>query len=121
MKNIPPILQQLASKLNTTVSYLWNIELHHAFLNGIYNIIIFIITILIGIVLYKVHNRLSIKDKYENDYYANHDWAGIIMTILFTIYIIFFIACMFYIPDTMNSFLDPEYWALKDILSNIKQ
>ncbi len=51
VKDLEPMLRELAEKLGTTSEYLWTVTVKQAFISGIYSCIA-IVGVLIGIALY---------------------------------------------------------------------
>jgi len=113
---VTKLLQSMADKLGTTVIYLWHVLVHQAFINGIGNLIEYVFVSLFGIVLFKLHVRFS---KDYGVYYELDEFASIPMTLCAIVFFILFITCLFSINDTINSFFNPEYWALNHILKSI--
>lgn len=119
------LITALAEKLGTTSEYLWGILVKQAYITAITNTIIIIGLIIFGIILCKVHIYLSSpvdpKDKYNTDnLYDKNIGAIIIMLVFTTIWFIAAIVQLFCIGDTINGFINPEYCALKEILSICK-
>lgn len=119
------VLEQLANTLGTTTEYLWGVLIHQAYINGIINLIYYITIICAGIGIFKLHIWLTHihKDARENSGYTNYDeydeLAPIIMIILAATWTILAITCIITIGDTINSFIDPEYWALNNLLNKL--
>lgn len=119
MKEITPLLEQLANKLGTTIEYLWAILIKQAYISGINSIIIysiFLILLIINILLFKKYVISNLKDKYG-------EFDGVYMSILITSAVLWGITIMIGIaevPNTITKFINPEYWALQEILKGIK-
>ncbi len=80
------------------------------------------LTILFSFGVWKLHKWLM--GNYANTNYSRYDeyedGAIVPMVFLFIIVSVFIIVSFFTIPSTITGFLNPEYWALKEILSNVK-
>ena len=116
------LVEQLAQKLGTTTEYLWSVLLKQAPISAITDLIFVTFTIFVGFVIYKVHKHLlSEKDGGNSIYYDLEEAAVVPMIFVSIIWAIMFIACLFSIGNIVNGFLNPEYWALKEILSSLNQ
>ena len=123
MENSTELLEKLAEKLGTTTEYLWEILLDQAIISSITNVIMFVILIITGGMLYKLHKGFSkpISDnQYAENKYDKNEGICVIMIVLTSVWAVFFIVSVFFIGDTINGFVHPEYWALDKILSAIK-
>ena len=116
MEELTGVLEQLAIKLGTTTEYLWNVLISQARISAITDLIYIILISIIGIIIYKVHKKLMKEEKY--DYYEEPLIA--VMVIISLVWAILFIAFFFSIGNIINGFLNPEYWALKEVLSVVK-
>jgi len=111
MEELTPILEKLAEKLGTTTQYLWGVLIKQAPVAAVTELIYLILVVLGGIILYKIHKRLSYEE--EESLIAPMAIATIIWGILF-------IVCFFSIGTIVTGFFNPEYWALDEIMSLIK-
>lgn len=113
------MLEKLANKLGTTTEYLWGILVSQAKIDAITTIFQYLIIAIFGIVLYKLNKRFRIeKDNYTT--YEKHDYIGFIMASCFGIWCILSFIAFLSIGNTVNGLLNPEYWALNEILESIK-
>jgi hypothetical protein len=110
------ILQQLAVKFNTTVQHLWEVLTHQAVVQGGCGLILNILWIIALILVWKYLSRtISPRAKYDTfEYWMGDDgwvwilfWLGTIVLMIATSYNV----CE-YVPMLIN----PEYWALKQII-----
>jgi uncharacterized Tic20 family protein len=116
------LVEQLAQKLGTTADYLWSVLLKQAPISAITDLVFFAFTIILGVVIYKVHKHLlAEKDGNNSIYYDLEEGAVVPMIFVLVIWAIMFIACLCSIGNIINGFLNPEYWALKEILSSLNQ
>jgi hypothetical protein len=115
------LIEQLAQKLGTTSEYLWKVLIKQAPISAFTDILYFILTIIGGVVIFKIHKRLLKKDSDgDSIYYKAEEGAIIPMIIITLLWIICFLGFFFSIGDIINGFLNPEYWALKQVLSSCK-
>ena len=121
MEELTPLLEKLAEKLGTTTEYLWGVLLKQAPIIAATELVYLVLVILGGIVLYKIHKRLSKKVDGNNSIYYKADELVIApMVIAAIIWVILFIMCFFSIGTIITGFFNPEYWALDEIMSLIK-
>jgi len=116
------LIEQLAQKLGTTAEYLWAVLLKQAPISAATDALYFILMIIWGVVLWKLHLYLSKKNgEYDLSIYDKQEENVIIpMVTLTLIWGIWFIAFFFSIGNIINGFLHPEYWALKEVLGAYK-
>ena len=126
MKDLMPLLEQLASKLGTTVEMLWGVLLKQAMISGVVDLLI-----IIGLVVVAVFwTRFVIKkttspgrdpergwelDADWRDEAKCFGWLSVFLTFGFIALIITFTA-----ETIVSAFINPEYWALNKILRFIK-
>jgi hypothetical protein len=114
------LVEQLAKKLGTTADYLWSVLLKQAPISALTDLIYFVLISISGYFLLKVHKTFSKEDEHgDSKYYDNDALAPIMITLTF-IWAILFIVSFFSIGNVINGFLNPEYWALDEILSSLK-
>lgn len=119
--NTSKLLEVLATKLGTTTEYIWGILIKQAHVSAITDAISLSITILCGIILYKLHKYFVKKDKdYNNLYERSDELLTILMCVLTIIWAIILVIQTLCIGDIVNGFANPEYWALDQILSKCK-
>lgn len=118
------LIEQLAVKLGTTAEYLWTILLKQAKISAINDIIFLSVSLLFGFILFRIHRYLLKERKvggYEESYYHKYEEAAILPMVIFTVaFTITFIISLSSISNIINGLLNPEYWALKEILDTIK-
>ena len=121
MEKLTGFLQELATKLGTTTEYLWEILIKQAKISSITNLIMIVIVSLAGFVLYKMHKSFMIEHgDYRENFYEKYPVSPIIMGIISFFWIITTICVYFEIPNIIYGFVNPEYWALNEILNSIK-
>jgi hypothetical protein len=126
MKELTLFLEQLANKLGTTVEKLWAVLLRQATISGIVDLILSVGLILVAVKCLRfVKRKTSIPAKTKDNEYPRAEWedegeffAWSALAILLGI-VGFFI--IFALQNIMTAFLNPEYWALKEIFSAFKK
>lgn len=115
MEQATKLLEQLAVKLGTTVEYLWAVLVKQAYVNAITNLIfagIAALVILIGLAFIPKIMKL---DSTDGGYDISSRTLGWIIYLIITgACLITVIACT--IP-AITELANPEYWALKEVLS----
>lgn len=113
------LIEQLAQKLGTTTEYLWTILIKQAPISAAIDMIYCLLTIVGGLVLYRMHKVFSIEKHgtYKNEtLYDARDGVGFCMVLAAIVWAIIFIVCFFSLNNIVNGFFNPEYWALKEII-----
>ena len=117
MEKIAEVLQQLATKLGTTVELLWAVLIKQATIEGYIALFWCGIGILLLISTYFVH-RICAKERkelsYGDSYYENSDYFLAIVPVLMGI--AGFVMASVFIGQAFSYLNNPEYWALKEIL-----
>ncbi len=115
------LVEQLAQKLGTTAEYLWAVLLKQAPISAATDLIYLILVIIGGVLLYKLHKYLSEEGgEYKNSIYCDKEELVVIPMVLVTfLWGVIAIVCFFCIGNIINGFFNPEYWALKEILSQL--
>jgi hypothetical protein len=114
------LLEQLANKLGTTSEYLWSILLKQAYISAITDLIFVIVIWLSGIILLSLHLYFS-GYKRDNSLYDDYeDFLPMIMIVAALIWTVLFVVSIIIISSIVTAFINPEYWALKQILNAIK-
>jgi hypothetical protein len=112
------LLEKLATKLGTTTEYLWGILIKQAPVSATKHLLFFIITTIVGVLLFFLHKRLMKEDEYEDTVYDDLEVkATAPMIIGAIIWAIFFITSLILLEDVITGFINPEYWALNKILN----
>lgn len=121
-KTTADFLEKLAAKLGTTAEYLWSVLIRQAAISATTTLIYLISIILFGVLLYRVHRRLSKPStNSENGYsiYEDWEWPISVMVVAALLWVIFSIVVFFSISNIINGYFNPEYWALKEILNAV--
>lgn len=118
MEQLAPLLEQLAAQLNTTVEFLWGVLLYQAKIQ----IVLFIVDIVIftlftvGVVkLAKYGSRRFAKD---NDF-DQFGWI-VLFIIIGIVEVGWTFGLLFDLNHVITALLNPEYWALQQILEFVK-
>ncbi len=123
--NTYKLLEQLANKLGTTSQYLWGVLLKQAPISATIDIIQILVVVAFGVVLYKIHKRLIVKknlDGYNETGYERYEIAAVLpMVIGMILFIILAVISLCSLGNIINGYLNPEYWALNEILSSAKK
>ena len=120
MENLTVLLEKLAEKLGTTTEYLWGVLIRQAPISALTDLMYFILVVIGVVVLYKVHRRLAKEGSDGHSLYWHYEDAAIVpMFIAAIVLVIIFIICFFSLGNIVNGFLNPEYWALDEVLKLI--
>ncbi len=116
------LIEQLAQKLGTTAEYLWAVLLKQAPVSAMIDLVYLVIVAIMGVGLYKLHKYCTKETgEYKESIYEDKgELVKPAMVILAIVWGIFFIICFFSIGNIVNGFFNPEYWALKEVLSTCK-
>ena len=111
------LINELAQKSGTTTEYLWNVLIKQVKINAMMDLCYYIIIIILGIIIYNVHKYLrKPKNEYGFTGYDKHDGLDIIMIVITGLWGLIALICFFNIGNTITAFINPEYWALKQII-----
>ena len=105
------LLKVLADKLGTTTEHLWGVLLNQAFLSGLSNSAFLAVILISSVWWWRFALAKIKKEGKENGYSSSDVWPPVILLIA---------ACgtasTIIVYEIMTAFLNPEYWALKQIL-----
>lgn len=119
--NTTKLLQELAAKMGTTTEYLWAVLLKQAHISAITSLFQYAIIALAGILLYKLHIKFSMKDKNGTSLYYRKETALEMPMVLCAVALgLISIFSFMTIGDVVNGLVNPEYWALDQIISKLK-
>lgn len=115
------ILNRLAEKFGTTVEHLWGVLVKQAFISAVtdlFHVLTLLIVASAGLVL--VYRKTRTPPETEKDRDPQAEWDGdpafyawcIALTALIPIYVSIIASA----PNIISGFLNPEYWALQQIL-----
>lgn len=109
-------LEILAAKLGVATEHLWGVLIQQAPISGAFELINYVAmaaSVYGVVVLWKFINNKVTKDGWNDIAYI---WPGIASILAAG----FLWAAIFSLPTTFAAFFNPEYWALKQVLSAIK-
>jgi len=118
MDQITKLLEQLAIKLGTTVEYLWGVLIKQAHVNAIVNLTFVGVSglvIVIGLMFIPKIIKLD-NEKRTWDEMSIRNTTWIIYGIVNTILLLILVMCL--VP-AITQLLNPEYWALQEILNKL--
>jgi heme/copper-type cytochrome/quinol oxidase subunit 2 len=115
MKDLAPLLQALADKLGTTTQYLWNILVQQAPIQATIIVVQIVVLLLFCAFLFRLHKKF-LADELGYDF-DDHPIRVLGMIIGAIIAIVLLVTSFFYLPDIINGYFHPEYWALDHILN----
>lgn len=115
------LLQQLATKLGTTIEHLWAVLIRQAYISAITDLIQDAIIISVVIVAYRLTVKwLSSKGDTSWDDWLDDRIPTLIVAVAgWGILGIFLVALFLCFPETLTKFINPEYWALQQVLSRV--
>jgi hypothetical protein len=113
MENIIALkmLAVIATKLGTTVEYLWAVLVKQAVVASVTNIIQYGILAFITYQVVKFYKDKDVED--SPALYIGFITAVVLLGILW-------LAAFFSLPQTINGFINPEYEAIKTVLDAVK-
>ena len=116
------MLTQLANELGTTIEMLWGVILKQAQISALLSIAWIGFVLLFGGTLYTKHKKFSKPDKknYGRTKYFEDDLTGIVMNLLLLVWIITAAVGILEIQNAVTALLNPEYWALQEILEKCR-
>lgn len=124
MEELAPLLNELAAQLGTTVDFLWGVLLYQAYISAIGHIVLYSIYLVLVPVSFRYvipwlklgYDREMKKDRYGRSvdlWVAGITTVGVLLFALTATVIGF-------IPDLITKLMNPEYWALQQILEVIR-
>jgi uncharacterized Tic20 family protein len=116
--NTTKLLNDLAEKLSTTSDKLWAMLLHQARIQFWTNLIIYAACALISYALYRTCRHLFTRVDKDDQFEMPATIAVIISIIFVGVAVIGFLTTL---QDTISALVNPEYWALTQILSTLKK
>lgn len=110
------ILQPLADKLGTTGQYVWELQVKQAYVDGS----IALVGLLFGIALITVAIlwMKKINDNLETQRNTEMDGFGVVASVI--LFIAGFIFLCTNVPTVLNCFINPEYYALRQLIKLVK-
>ena len=113
MKDVTQLLEQLAIKLEVTVEYLWAVLLKQAMISGLMSAFFLLFIGITGFILYRI----------VKSYDKLNDSGEFLWVIGFPAGVICWSICLliglFEVSNMVTAFVNPEFWALDEILGNL--
>ena len=109
-------LQPLADKLGTTGQYVWGLQVKQAYVDGS----LALVGLLFGIALITVAIlwMKKINDNLETQRDTEMDGFGVVASVI--LFIAGFIFLCTNVPTVLNCFINPEYYALHQLIKLVK-
>jgi len=119
------LIKGLADKLGTTAEHLFGIMVAHAPISGLMTILVLSAWSAALVVLFKlIQRKTSVPPETENDPHPEAEWKdepSYLAWLLFaTVAFIFAGAATCELPRAVTALVSPEYWALTEIMHQIK-
>lgn len=114
-------LTDLANKLGTTADYLWGVLLKQAPLTGAINLVLMAAWVIFAVIWYRMVVRKTSRPKAtEDDRYPSADWDGesaaLAWASVLAVAVIGGLSVSARLTNTVAALVNPEYWALIQIL-----
>lgn len=120
-ENMEKLLIELAQKLGTTVEHLWGVLVRQAYVEALGDAIIVIALALFGLWLWRWalrFNERSEDDELTEDEKENYELATFLSgVVVFATWIFLLFGRL---PDLFTKLLNPEFWALQEIIKYIR-
>jgi hypothetical protein len=113
------VMNSLAESLSTTSEHVYSILVKQATVQGLILFVFLILNGILIIILLTSYRRFIFKKIKESGRYDEDGFyaAFYIPTIIFCIV---FVAQIFFVPDMIGQLVNPEYYAIKEILETVK-
>lgn len=112
---LAPLLEKLSSKFGTSVELLWGVLLKQANINSLVDSVLCVFVLVVSLTSLYFLRKLYYTKNRENTSYSDNSYMEIIWASGVIILLSLLIICGFAYDATI-SFLNPEYWALKQII-----
>ena len=125
MKELTPLLEKLAAKLGTTVEMLWGVLLKQAPISGAVDLITCATLVWLAIWSFRfVQRKTTVPAATEDKRYPSAEWEGegkLVAWLCVAAFACFVLICVgTSAQNIFAAFLNPQYWALEQILSKCK-
>jgi hypothetical protein len=112
------LLHNLAAKLGTTSEYLWAVLVKQAPISSFITLGEYALVAVLFATLYRF--RLQIGG-FMRDWFAEEEVSAFFASAIAGLTLaVLLIACLLSFSSMLTGFLNPEYWALKEVLSAVK-
>lgn len=113
------LIDKLATKLGTTSDYLWGVLIKQAPISGVVDVIQNLLVI--SFVYLLIRCALWVRHKDATDKRGDWGWLYMPVGIASFVAAIAVLICVSYLQITVAAFLNPEYWALHEIMGAIRK
>lgn len=107
------LIEKLAAKLGTTSEYLWAVLTKQALISGITDIAQYIALAVVVCLVVRYREKL-------NEFGSDNEFIFVMMCAGGIVLAIVCVVAFFCIGNTVSALFNPEYWALKQVLSVVK-
>jgi hypothetical protein len=112
------LLEALAAKLGTTAEYLWTVLLRQAWISAIEDVLQYLVVASLPYFMWKFHKRM--KATMEGGYLSNDEEKWLIVGVCWFVVAVIVFWAFLCIPDTITKLVNPEYWALSEVLHALR-
>ena len=117
------LLEKLATKLGTTAAHLWEVLVRQAPISAACDLLVLAVLIAacVGFAMWLRYSARCVAEA-DDTSGAEFGWGTsvILSGIAFAITLGVFLCAICSIDVTLSGFFNPEYWALKQVLSQVK-
>lgn len=115
------LIDTLANKLGTTAEHLWGVLLRQAPISGFIDIVqCVVLVVFAALVVILAKNKTTIPAETNENPYPHAEWTEELAVIAWVaamlISVIAVLCLKRSVPEIVAAFLNPEYWALKQLV-----
>lgn len=107
-ENTEKLIRELSEKLGATAEHLWSVMIKQAAIDSSISIIQCILLIWLVIASFKYFKRKHSEDE--------HELMGVVWCFWGLVSMLIVMSILFGLDDILTGFVNPEYWALKQLL-----
>ena len=115
-QEIAKVLDLLAERFGTTIEHLWEVMIRQAYIEAIMGIFVFALLLVVNIKFIKWAKPITTNDDHETWEKWGVDGVMPVMASGFIMLVISCIAFLMTIDNLVAKLVNPEYWALQQIL-----
>ena len=113
------LLQNLADKLGTTSQYLWAVLVKQAPIYSVITLVEYVAFALLLTALYRFRVPVG---KFIKAWFETEEITAFIFCVVAGLTLVTLIlSCLFSVSPMLTGFLNPEYWALKEVMNAVKK
>jgi hypothetical protein len=121
IKELLPYLQKLADKLDTSATYIWDLQVRQARVELISYFIYFALLVISWMIFGALFRHFNKNDSYYNEGWDSYNGVPVpLMVIIGLLLTCLTIGILIGIPDVITTIVNPDYWALKQLLHMVK-